>query len=165
MACPNECREDEFEGQELESHLRDQCPLTLVDCPFHYAGCQTQLPRKDMPEHMREAVTHLTLLVKESLELRQTTAELRQTTTELQQKELQHQDKQKAMYREIKALNEQIWQLQQTVVAREDKLCNSIAEDREPLQRMDQQHHDKLQANRAGESKFSKKKISYCGRE
>ena len=84
VVCPNECREDKFEQQELESHLRDQCPLTLVDCPFHYAGCQTQLPRQDMSEHMREPVSHLTLLasvtqnlVKENQELRQTTAELR----------------------------------------------------------------------------------------
>ena len=77
VACPNECREDKFERQELVSHLRAQCPLALVDCPFHYADCQTQLPRKDMPEHMRETVSHLTLLasvtqnlVKENQELK-----------------------------------------------------------------------------------------------
>ena len=40
----------------------DKCPLTLVDCPFQYADCETQLPRKDIPEHMKETVTHLTLL-------------------------------------------------------------------------------------------------------
>ena len=42
--------------------MKDQCPLEQVDCPFHYAGCETQLPRKDMPERMRENFTHLTLL-------------------------------------------------------------------------------------------------------
>ena len=98
VACPNECREDMFERRELESHLRDQCPLTLVDCPFHYAGCQTQLPRKDMPEHMRETVTHLTLLasvtqnlVKENQELRQKVEEEVKTLKEkVHELELQH---------------------------------------------------------------------------
>ena len=38
-------------------------PFTLVYCPFRYSGCDTQLPRKDMPEHMKEATsTHLELL-------------------------------------------------------------------------------------------------------
>ena len=62
VACPNDCDVSKMERQDLESHLRDKCPLTLVDCPFHYAGCETQLPRKDMPEHMKDTVTHLTLL-------------------------------------------------------------------------------------------------------
>ena len=62
VTCPNDCDVSKMERQDLEGHLRDKCPLTLVDCPFNYAGCETQLPRKDMPEHMKENVTHLTLL-------------------------------------------------------------------------------------------------------
>jgi TNF receptor-associated factor 4 len=77
VACPNDCDVYKMERQDLEGHLRDKCPLTLVDCPFHYAGCETQLPRKDMPDHMKETVTHLTLLatatqklMKENMDLR-----------------------------------------------------------------------------------------------
>ena len=131
VACPNECHVYKFERQELESHLRDQCPLTLVDCPFHYAGCQTQLPRKDMPEHMRETVTHLTLLasvtqnlVKENQELRQTTAELQETIAEQQQTiaelqqntaELQQShDKLQVIEQGVQALEEKNQKLQQT---------------------------------------------------
>ena len=62
VSCPNDCDVSKIERQDLESHLKDQCPLEQVDCPFHYAGCETQLPRKDMPEHMREKFTHLMLL-------------------------------------------------------------------------------------------------------
>ena len=62
VACPNDCGTHKIERQDLESHLRDKCPLTLVDCPFNYSGCETQLPRKDMPEHVKETVTHLMLL-------------------------------------------------------------------------------------------------------
>ena len=82
VACPNDCDVYKMERQDLEGHLRDKCPLTLVDCPFHYAGCETQLPRKDMPEHMKDTVTHLMLLaivtqrlVKENQELKQRVSE------------------------------------------------------------------------------------------
>ena len=173
IACPNECRVYKFERQELESHLQDQCPLTLVDCPFHYAGCQTQLPRKDMPEHMRETATHLTLLasvtqnlVKENQELRQTTAEQQQTIAEIRQKELQyqeqqrvadkelqtlkeenqqHQDEQKAIEREIQILKKSNQQLTQKVTMEEaDSQKRTTAVD-ETLQRMDRKYHNKLQ--------------------
>ena len=77
VACPNDCDVYKFERQKLETHLREECPLSIVDCPFHFAGCETQLPRKDMPEHSKENVIHLTLLatamqklVKENQELR-----------------------------------------------------------------------------------------------
>ena len=88
--CPNKCRVSEylFERQELESHLKDECPLTLVDCLFHYAGCDVQLPRKVMPEHMKETATHLTLLasithklVKENQEYDKTCKALQQEVT------------------------------------------------------------------------------------
>ena len=45
--CPNKCREYQFERQELATHLKDECPLTLVNFPFYYAGCDVQIPRKD----------------------------------------------------------------------------------------------------------------------
>ena len=60
--CPRNCQKKPFARQELESHLRDECPLTLASCPFSYAGCAAQFPRKDMPEHMKDTATHLTLL-------------------------------------------------------------------------------------------------------
>ena len=63
VPCPNDCDVYMFERRNLESHLKEQCPVTLVDCPFSYAGCETQLPRKDIPEHLdRASTTHLTML-------------------------------------------------------------------------------------------------------
>ena len=62
VACPNDCDVYKMERQDLEGHLRDKCPLALVDCPFNYASCETQLLQKDMPEHMKDTATHLTLL-------------------------------------------------------------------------------------------------------
>ena len=42
VTCPNECRHDPFERQEIEYHLKDDCPLTKVSCPLHYAGCEVR---------------------------------------------------------------------------------------------------------------------------
>ena len=60
--CPNNCQEQPLKRQELESHLENDCPLVTIDCLFKYAGCAAQVPRKDMPEHMKDTATHLTLL-------------------------------------------------------------------------------------------------------
>ena len=75
--CPNNCQEKPLKRQELESHLENDCPLVTIDCPFQYAGCAAQFPRKDMPEHMKDTATHLTLiasvthsLVKENQQLK-----------------------------------------------------------------------------------------------
>ena len=96
--CPNKCREYPFERQELQSH-KDECPLTLVDCLFHYAGCDVQLPRKDLPEHnMKETVTHLTLLASITHKLVKENQELRET---MKKKDHQYQKKQQAMQREM----------------------------------------------------------------
>ena len=85
VACPNDCDVYKFERQKLESHLKEQCPLAVVDCPFSYAGCVTQLPRKDMPEHMKENVTHLTLMAT-------TTQRLLKENQELQRKTIERED-------------------------------------------------------------------------
>lgn len=61
VPCPNNCDVYMFERQNLENHLREQCPFAMVDCPFRFAGCETQLPRKDILEHTKENI-HITLL-------------------------------------------------------------------------------------------------------
>ena len=62
VACPNDCGIHKMERQDLESHWRDKCPVTLVDCPFNSAGCDIQLPRRDIPKHVKDTGLHLTLL-------------------------------------------------------------------------------------------------------
>ena len=77
VTCPNDCDVYKMERHDLESHLKDKCPLALVDCPFNYAACETQLPRKDMPEHMKDTNTHLTLLATTTQKLMKENTELR----------------------------------------------------------------------------------------
>ena len=62
VPCPNECGVSP-ERQNVETHVNTVCPLTVVKCDFHYAGCEVQLVRKDMPTHLAESlVTHISLL-------------------------------------------------------------------------------------------------------
>ena len=62
VPCPNECGVSP-ERQNVETHVNTVCPLTVVNCDFHYAGCEVQLVRKDMPTHLAESlVTHISLL-------------------------------------------------------------------------------------------------------
>ena len=104
VACPNDCDVYMIERQKLESHLKEQCPLVQVDCPFHFAGCETRLPRKDIPEHTRENVVHLSLL---AIATQKLFAENQQLVKENQ--ELQH--KQQTTENEIKALKLEVQQL------------------------------------------------------
>ena len=63
LPCPNKCDLPyAIERKDLVTHVDNDCPLTVVDCDFHYAGCAVRLPRKDMPEHLRESITHLSLM-------------------------------------------------------------------------------------------------------
>ena len=63
VPCPNECGENP-KRQQLDHHVSKDCPLTVVNCDFHYTGCEVQLPRKDMPAHLAEnLVIHTTQMV------------------------------------------------------------------------------------------------------
>ena len=53
VPCPNEC--DTYpERQNLNAHIEKDCPATVVECPFSYAGCEKKLPRSEVPLHISE---------------------------------------------------------------------------------------------------------------
>ena len=63
----------------------------MVECDFHYAGCEIKLPRKDMSDHLKDdLVTHISLLVVSHKK---------------------QQDKIKAHQEEIRALTEEVNEL------------------------------------------------------
>ena len=62
LPCPNNC-DLVLQRQELEQHVSQDCPLTLLDCNFQMVGCGVCLPRRGMPSHMSENLTgHMSLL-------------------------------------------------------------------------------------------------------
>ena len=94
VQCPNNCGAFS-QRQNLESHVVKDCPLTVVECEFHYAGCEVKLPRKDMPDHLQDGLnTHFSLLV---------------VSHKKQQNEIKEikalNDRQQNIIKEVKALN------------------------------------------------------------
>ena len=62
VQCPNKCGAFP-ERQKLDDHVGKECLLTVVECNFHYAGCEVRLPRRNMPEHLKDGlVAHFSLL-------------------------------------------------------------------------------------------------------
>ena len=92
VTCPNKCQGDFFKRQDMEKHV-NECPLTEIHCPLHYAGCKERLPRKDMPDHMSDTVTHMTLLATVTQSMQQNIEDLKKENQELRQevKELRTQ--------------------------------------------------------------------------
>ena len=69
LPCPNECTPSGsgIQRQCLDQHVKEQCPLTVVQCELHHAGCEVTLPRKDMADHMKEdSIAHISLLAAEN---------------------------------------------------------------------------------------------------
>ena len=61
VLCSNECGKV-LQRQNLERHLSNDCPLTLVNCDFKHVGCEVRLSHKDMPAHLTESIgIHLSL--------------------------------------------------------------------------------------------------------
>ena len=139
--CPNKCREYPFERQELVTHLKDECPLTLVNCPFYYAGCDVQIPRKDMSEHMKDLTKHLTLLASVTHTIMRENQDLRETVKKMNR---DHQDKMKAMQDEMEE------KLQATQQGVQEKLKITQQDVQKTLQATQQDVQKKLQATQQG---------------
>ena len=62
LRCPNQCGSFP-QRQDIASLLADECPLKTINCSFFQVGCTAQVPRKDMPEHLKEnLLPHMSLL-------------------------------------------------------------------------------------------------------
>ena len=62
VKCPNKCGAFP-QRQDKKSHVEKDCPLTLVECDFHYIGCQVRLPRKNKPDHLKDNLAmHFSML-------------------------------------------------------------------------------------------------------
>ena len=74
LPCPNKCTPSGsgIERQRLDHHMKEECPLALVQCALRHAGCEVTLPRKDMADHMKdESIVHISLLAVENSQMAQ----------------------------------------------------------------------------------------------
>ena len=87
VPCSNKC-DAVLQRKNIESHVAKDCPLTVIKCDFHYAGCEVRLPRKDMGEHLRvELVTHMSMMAVSQDKLVKENEVLKQRVTELQREQ------------------------------------------------------------------------------
>lgn len=132
VSCPNNCSPYAVERRDLERHLSDDCPLTVVNCDFHYTGCDVKLPRKDMPAHVRDNFVHLTLLAVLNQRL---TKENQDLTTQLLEKDKELRVATESMRAEIDELREE--------VAAQSHQCKACKQSMESLKRTIAKKQDK----------------------
>ncbi|XP_068716083.1 TNF receptor-associated factor 6-like [Montipora foliosa] len=53
VECPQQCKQREIPREELESHIRDDCLMTVVACPYNDAGCNFSDKRINLEAHMK----------------------------------------------------------------------------------------------------------------
>lgn len=95
VQCENTCGET-VKRDKMAEHLKEHCPLTVINCEYHHAGCDVTLPRKEIAAHMDQAAKdHLQLvtkkLTKQEEELKELTslrAKLNSVQKELTQKDV-----------------------------------------------------------------------------
>jgi len=61
LFCPNQCSSDVIQRHKMSDHL-EMCPEQIVACPFKEAGCEEDLLRKQLQQHLEVNTTrHQTL--------------------------------------------------------------------------------------------------------
>ena len=63
MTCPNHCTVYAIERENMEEHLRLECPKERVNCEFSFAGCEVAVLREELASHLESnQIEHMSLL-------------------------------------------------------------------------------------------------------
>ena len=89
-SCPNACGVHTFKRMDLQKHV-STCPLQMVNCDFHQAGCSTRSKRKSMADHMKVSMAiHLSLIANQNARMMQELDECKQRIKALEQEKRQN---------------------------------------------------------------------------
>ena len=92
VTCPNRCGAWP-QRKDLDSHVKQVCPATVIECDFFYAGCDVTLPRSKMATHLKaDLLNHFSLSHKKQQE------DLKQKTEEIEDLKKQMSQKDKALH-------------------------------------------------------------------
>ena len=64
VPCPQQCGESYLRCK-IDEHMSSSgsCPMSIIECSFHYAGCSSMLKRQSLDKHLQEnVVRHLSML-------------------------------------------------------------------------------------------------------
>ena len=62
--CPNEGCEEMVPHSLVQAHLDEDCPFTALYCRYSEAGCEIELPRRELKEHENDLKFHLQVVMK-----------------------------------------------------------------------------------------------------
>ena len=158
-SAPNSCGASDLQHQHLEEHVSSQCPLTPVECEFHYAGCDAKVHRRDLPSHLsNNMVTHMSLLARENRKLKQQLREEFKQELAIQDKEnkmleqqlkTQEQQLREEFKRELAIQERDYKRLEQQLMSQEQQLKTQEQQLREEFKRelaiQDIKQHSKMQ--------------------
>ena len=113
LQCPNICGVGMIERKNLNSHLKDICPLQVEPCSFEFAGCSVQVARKDRSEHLASNMaSHVDLLAGVCAEYKTKLDSKKQEVDQLQSTIKHFKDVMKSHETLILSLNQKLSQLQ-----------------------------------------------------
>jgi len=84
VPCPNQSCSDKIPRDELNNHTDKECPYSIVPCPQNDLGCNRQIPRKEIVEHLADVSTHMSLARGKVETLEHEIATLKETTAKEQ---------------------------------------------------------------------------------
>ena len=136
LPCPNECTPSGsgLQRQDLDLHVKEECPLTVMQCELHHAGCEMMLPREDMADHMKkDSIAHISLLAAENhrlskrlLEKEEQICLLTQQNAELEEKTTkQSQDLREKVTSQSQELTQTKQELTQKVTSQSQELTRT----------------------------------------
>ena len=139
--CPNECGAFP-QRKDVDSHINQVCPLTVIDCDFSYAGCEVRLPRGDMASHLKDdMVKHFSLLAISHKKQQKDLKGQRELLNAQQEMLKSHQEVNNVQQAEIEDLKRQIDEIntskqqQNVLIAEKDKDIRALNEEVEKLRK------------------------------
>ncbi|KAJ7355994.1 TNF receptor-associated factor 4 [Desmophyllum pertusum] len=163
LDCPQECGVLEIPREEVESHVRDDCMMTMVVCPYEGAGCSFHDTKSNLKAHLEvSSEEHLnkiwSMLLKTKERLNELEAvedqnvKLKKDVTELQKQFEEVKQTSAKGQQEISLLNFLLLQAEQDARDREEAEASHQAEE-EAQQQEEADHYMKTQArNRSDKS-------------
>ena len=117
--CPNLCF-TRVQFRLMTAH-RNVCEQEMLSCRFACMGCPTQLVRRDMIPHEKDATVHMMMLFEELQKTQSRLRELESSHAQLQQ-ELSQSQQNMEQIDSINEINERVLQLENKTKAMESKL-------------------------------------------
>jgi len=103
VECPNSCGEIIIQN-EIAHHTNDNCPLSMVSCPYVKMGCNVKIQRKEVEAHLQSTVQlHLDLVC---AAFKETTGKLEENVSALQVKQEELDQEKITLIKQVKELTE-----------------------------------------------------------